>query len=127
MEVGTPGWLFRDEVAPRDDTVIVHKRSCDSFHDTGLKERLVELGVDRLAIGGCMTQFCIDTATRRAVSLGFDVLLIGDGHTTADFGALTAEQIIDHHNCVLSGFSAGSKTVRMTPSRMVEFREHRAQ
>lgn len=121
LAVGTTGWLFRDEIAPRDDTVIVHKRSCDSFHDTDLSERLAELGVDRLIIGGCMTQFCIDTTTRRAVSLGFDVLLLSDGHTTADFGPLTAEQIVDHHNRLLSGFDAGSRTVRVVPSDTVRF------
>mgnify|MGYP003365156496 CR=1 FL=1 len=121
LAVGTTDWLFRREITPRDDTVIVHKRSCDAFHDTDLGERLVELGVDRLIIGGCMTQFCVDTTTRRAVSMGFDVLLLSDCHTTADFGLLTAEQIVDHHNRLLSGFDAGSKAVRVVSSENVRF------
>ncbi|WP_298091128.1 cysteine hydrolase family protein [uncultured Sphingomonas sp.] len=121
LEVATAGWQFRSEVAPGPETVIVHKRNCDAFHDTDLGERLATLGIDQLVIGGCMTQFCVDTTTRRAVSMGFNVLLLEDGHTTADLGPLTAEQIIDHHNRLLSGFDAGSKAVRVMPSSAVHW------
>ncbi|UAK25592.1 cysteine hydrolase [Sphingomonas nostoxanthinifaciens] len=121
LEVGTAGWHFRSEVEPSPDTAIVHKRSCDAFHDTDLGERLEALGIDQLVIGGCVTQFCVDTTTRRAVSMGFDVTLPEDGHTTADLGPLTAEQIIDHHNRLLSGFDAGSKAVRVVPSSAVRW------
>ncbi len=69
-----------------------------------------------------MSQFCVDTTTRRAVSLGFDVTLLEDGHATSDFGALTAEQIVHHHNQILSGFEAGSQTVRVVPVEAVKLR-----
>lgn len=121
LEVATAGWQFRSEIAPAPDTVIVHKRSCDAFHDTDLGERLESVGVDHLVIGGCMTQFCIDTTARRAVSLGFAVTLLEDGHATADLGQLTADQIVDHHNRLLSGFDAGSKAVQVVPSATVRW------
>lgn len=121
LEVGSEGWRFRDEIAPRADTIVVHKRSCDSFHETDLNSRLVELGVTHLVIGGCMSQFCVDTTTRRAVSMGFDVTLVEDGHATSDLGGLTAEQIVDHHNRILSGFDAGAKQVRVMRSDQVRF------
>ena len=121
LESGTPGWQFRDEIAPADDTIVVHKRSCDAFHDTVLSERLAELGINHLIIGGCMTQYCVDTTTRRAVSDGYDVTLLEDGHATADFGGLTAEQIVDHHNYILSGFDAGSKAVSVKLAGSVRF------
>ncbi|WP_131117100.1 cysteine hydrolase family protein [Lichenihabitans psoromatis] len=122
LNVGTAGWQFRDEIAPHSDTIVVHKRSCDAFHDTSLGQRLDDLKIDHLIIGGCMSQFCVDTTTRRAVSLGFDVTLLEDGHATFDFGALKAEQIVHHHNQILSGFEAGSKTVRVVPVEAVKFR-----
>lgn len=121
LEVGAPGWEFRAEIAPRPDTVVVHKRSCDAFHETDLDECLRTLGVDHLVIGGCMTQFCVDTTTRRAVSMGYDVTLLGDGHATADLGALRAEQIIEHHNALLSGFSAGDAHVRVGTASEARF------
>jgi nicotinamidase-related amidase len=121
LERGTPGWQLRDEITPADGNIIVHKRSCDAFHDTDLSERLVEFGIDHLIIGGCMTQYCVDTTTRRAVSEGYDVTLLEDGHATADFGALTAEQIVDHHNHLLSGFDAGSKAVSVKSADSIRF------
>jgi hypothetical protein len=56
---------------------------------------------------------------RRAVSLGYDVVLVSDGHMTADSGELTYEQIIAHHNALLDGFSAGTHTVRVMPHDQV--------
>jgi len=60
-----------------------------------------------------MTQYCIDTTVRRAVSLGYDVVLAADGHMTADTDALLFEQIIAHHNALLDGFDAGGHAVRV--------------
>ncbi|MBZ9739738.1 MULTISPECIES: cysteine hydrolase family protein [unclassified Mesorhizobium] len=123
LEVGSRGWQLREEVSANPDTVLIHKRSCDAFHDTDLAFRLRKLDVDRLVIGGCMTQFCVDTTTRRAVSEGFDVTLVRDGHATADFGSLLAEQIVDHHNRLLSGFDAGLRKVDLLPADEVRFED----
>jgi nicotinamidase-related amidase len=121
LETGSGGWQFRREVAPAGETIVVHKQSCDAFHDTNLGDRLKQLGIDHLVIGGCMTQFCVDTTTRRAVSEGFDVTLVQDGHATADFGTLSADQIVDHHNALLSGFDAGSKSVGLKSAQEIDF------
>ena len=119
LAVGAEGWRFRPEIAPSDQTIIVHKRSCDSFHETDLQARLEERGIDRLIVGGCMTQFCVDTTVRRAVSNGCDVVLVEDGHATSDFGVLTADQIVAHHNRLLSGFDAGSRIVTVAPAAAI--------
>ena len=66
-----------------------------------------------------MTQFCVDTTVRRAVSNGFDVVLVEDGHATSDFGVLTADQIVAHHNRLLSGFDAGSRIVTVAPAAAI--------
>lgn len=72
-------------------------------------------------IAGLMTQYCVDTTCRRAVSLGFDVTLVADAHTTADSDTLQVEQIVAHHNALLDGFDAGSATIRVTPLAQVAF------
>lgn len=113
---GSGGWRIRAELAPVAGDIVVHKRNCDSFYATDLAEHLQRLAVTRLIIGGCMTQFCVDTTVRRAVSLGYDVILAGDGHTTADSGALDFEQIIAHHNTLLDGFNAGPHRVEVRPA-----------
>ena len=54
-----------------------------------------------------MTEYCIDTTCRRAVSLGYDVTLVADAHTTHDNDLLPAEKIIAHHNRSLSRSMVG--------------------
>ena len=121
LAFGSPGWQLRTEVEPGPETLIVHKRSCDAFHETDLATRLADLAVGRLVIGGCMTQYCVDTTARSAVSRGFNVALLQDGHATADFGDLTADQVVAHHNRTLAGFSAGDRQIHLVAADGLAF------
>jgi nicotinamidase-related amidase len=113
LQKGTAGWQIREELHPAEGETVIEKTECDSFHDTELLPFLVAGGIEHLIVGGCMTPYCIDTTVRRAVGLGFDVTLLQDGHTTCDQGGLRFDQIVDHHNHVLDGFSAGRCQVRL--------------
>ena len=115
LDPAGPGWRFRREVAPQDGDRLVRKESCDAFHATDLQEVLDELGARRLLVAGCLTQYCVDTTCRRAVSLGFDVLLAADGHLNGGSAGLTFRQVIDHHNEVLDDFEAGARSVQVLP------------
>lgn len=115
LERGSPGWHIRSEVPPAPGEPVIDKIACDSFFQTTLANELGSRAVDRLIVAGCMTQYCVDTSVRRAVSLGYDVTLVADGHMTADSSALTFDQIIAHHNALLDGFEAGSHSVRVLP------------
>jgi nicotinamidase-related amidase len=119
LEPETPGWSIRPEIAPRPGDPVIHKGACDAFFDTTLDAELATAGIKQLVISGCMTQYCIDTTVRRAVSLGYDVVLVADGHMTADTDTLRFEQIIAHHNALLEGFDAGKHEVRVCPSSEV--------
>ncbi len=125
LAVGSEGWQVRKELTPRAGEALVRKRSCDSFFETDLAEQLAARGVHpgagRLIVAGCMTEFCVDTTCRRAVSLGYDVTLAADGHMTADSGALTFEQIIAHHNAVLDEFDAGAHMITVAPAAAIVF------
>ena len=61
-------------------------------------------GIGHLIIAGIQTEYCVDTTCRRGCSLGYEVTLVEDAHSTWDTEHLTASQIIDHHNQVLSGW-----------------------
>lgn len=121
LATGSEGWRIRDELQPRAGDVVVHKTACDAFFETDLQRRLQEREVRQLVIGGCMTQFCVDTTCRRALSVGYDVTLISDGHMTADMGDLTFEQIVAHHNALLDGFAAGPRAIRVVASHAIQF------
>ncbi|MGO8809087.1 MAG: cysteine hydrolase family protein [Candidatus Sulfotelmatobacter sp.] len=116
LEPETSGWPIRPEIAPHPGEPVIHKRACDAFFETTLDAELTAARIKQLVICGCMTQYCVDTTVRRSVSLGYDVILVADGHMTADTETLRFEQIIAHHNSLLDGFDAGEHEVRVCAS-----------
>jgi nicotinamidase-related amidase len=116
LETGTPGWEICDDLGRNADDIIVRKTACDSFYETELQSVLSERKIDHLVVAGLMTQYCVDTTCRRAVSLGYDVTLVADAHTTADTEKFTVEQIVEHHNGLLDGFDAGTAVIDVKPA-----------
>jgi nicotinamidase-related amidase len=120
----TPGWPIHPQIAPRPGEMVIRKRFPDSFQETRLAESLEAWGVRRLVFAGIQTDYCVDTTCRRAFSLGFDVTLVADAHTTWDSAAfwkesgdtLRAEQIIAHYNRVL-----GDGFARVVPAAALRF------
>lgn len=98
-----PGWPIYSAIAPQADEPIVDKQHSDSFWDTNLQTLLTDLGVRKLIVAGMQTEYCVDTTCRRAASLGYEVTLVGDAHSTWDNDVLTAEQVVQHHNRTLDG------------------------
>ena len=103
-EPGTTGWVIHPDLAPAEDDVVLKKQTPDSFHQTQLVNVLTKRNVSRLIIAGMQTEFCIDTTCRRACSLGYQVILVADAHSTFD-ATIPAPQIITHHNDILKAFA----------------------
>jgi nicotinamidase-related amidase len=102
---GTSGWKLHPLINPKSDEYIIEKKYSDSFQDTRLNEILMKSGVKQVVVCGLVTEGCVDTTIRRAYSLGYNIELAADCHSTTDSNILTAEQIIKHHNQVLKIFS----------------------
>jgi len=98
LEEGIPQWQIHPAVRPVPGELVIQKRFCDSFYKTDLHELLQARSVRELIIAGIQTEFCVDTACRRACSLGYEVTLVEDAHSTWNNRSLKAEQIIRHHN-----------------------------
>ncbi len=101
LEHGTSAWKIHPMIAPSDGDVVVQKQTPDSFYDTSLQQELDAKKIKKLTLVGIQTEYCVDTTCRRAFSLGYDVRLVKDGHSTWDTKILTAQQIINHHNEIL--------------------------
>lgn len=97
------GFQVHDEIHLPVDTKFFDKAATNSFHGTGLLNYLKLNEIDHIVIMGCETQHCIDSAVRTATITGFDVTLVGDGHSTIGNDILSPEQIINHHNKTLHG------------------------
>ncbi|AIO65830.1 cysteine hydrolase family protein [Burkholderia oklahomensis] len=105
---GTPGWHLHADLVCADADWRIRKRESDSFHDTPLAAQLDAHGIDAVVICGYASEFCVDSAARRAALLGYRTTVVSDLHTTNDRPHLSAAQVVAHHNfiwtnCTFSG------------------------
>jgi nicotinamidase-related amidase len=121
LEHGSDAWQLADglRVAPGD--LKVRKTTPDSFLRTNLEETLRSLQIDKLVVCGMHSEFCVDTTTRKALALGFPVLLVSDAHTSAGNSAISAEQVIAHHNATLTNISSFGPRAIAVRSESVSF------
>jgi len=100
FEPGSEGWRLLPSLDRRADDPVVHKRACDAFYETDLGATLQARAATRLLVTGCATDFCVDTTIRAAASRDYDVVVVEDGHTTADRPHVDALSVMRHHNWV---------------------------
>jgi len=117
---GSDGWQLDARLAVRPDDLRLRKTATDSFHKTELQQWLQSQGIDRLIVCGLQSDFCVDSTIRRALALGYPVVLISDAHSTIDNGVLSAAQISAHHTTTLANIE--SFGVRVTPVSTDELR-----
>ncbi|MGV9311299.1 isochorismatase family protein [Streptomyces sp. NPDC003691] len=125
VEPGTEGWRIAPEVAPGEDEPVVHKTSADSFLDTELDATLRGLGVTEVLITGFATEICVDTTARQALSHGYDIVLVEDGHLTSvrpdDSPYVPAETAVAHHNQIFRMISFPGRSIRVLPAADIDF------
>ncbi|MEW1929585.1 isochorismatase family protein [Streptomyces sp. NPDC088360] len=125
MEEGTQGWQVVAELAPADGEFGVRKTSPDSFLGTDLDRTLKTLGVTEVVVTGFATEICVDTTARQALSHGYDLVVVADGHTTSvrpDSGEYAAPaQSIAHHNEIFRYLRFPGRSVRVLPAADVDF------
>ena len=96
------------------------QKAVDAFHNTDLQAILQAHGVNKLAICGLQSEFCVDTTTRRALALGYPVTLVSDAHSTINNSVLSAAQITAHHNETLVNITSFGPRVVAVPSSEVK-------
>jgi nicotinamidase-related amidase len=81
---GTRPWQIVAELHPRPEETIVDKNHRSAFGDTGLGDVLRSQEIHRLVIVGAQSAFCVDMAGKHALTEGFDVTWVSDGHGNGD-------------------------------------------
>lgn len=74
---GTKGVNIVSEVEAHKD-IIMTKRKDSGFYETDLHERLQELGVDTIMLGGMQAQICIQTTGADGYFRGYNVIAVSD-------------------------------------------------
>ena len=118
---GSREWQLADGLVSETNDIRIRKTTPDAFLQTELQKNLDALGVNELVICGMHTEFCVDTTTRRALALGYPVILLEDAHTSAGNKALSAEQVIAHHNATLTNISSFGPKVKTVNSHDMRF------
>lgn len=113
---GSAGWQLERRLVVEPGDLRLRKTATDSFHRTELAATLERLGVTDLVICGIHTEFCVDTTTRRALALGYPVVLVADAHSSVGHAALSAELVVKHHNHTLSNITSFGPRVRPVPA-----------
>ncbi len=94
---GSHEWELHADIAARRYDVLIDKEWPDSFHGTGLRGWLTDVGADTVAIAGYMTQMCCQTTASRAWHIGYGVEFIADATGTLDrtglAGPVTADEL----------------------------------
>lgn len=121
LERGSNAWQLAHGIQVNPGDTTVGKTTPDAFLNTALADTLTSLGIEKLAVCGMHTEFCVDTTTRRALSLGYPVILISDAHTSAGNSAISAEQVIAHHNATLTNISSFGPRVQAIASQNLKF------
>jgi nicotinamidase-related amidase len=119
LAAGSPSWELVAALHVEPGDHLIRKRTPDSFLGTDLQPWLVEQDVARVAVCGYATEFCVDTTTRRAAALGYDVVLAADAHTTHDKDHATAALIRAHHNATLANITSFAGKIAAVPAAAV--------
>jgi nicotinamidase-related amidase len=118
---GAVGWQLAEglETSPKDHRV--GKTTGDSFYQTNLQKLLPKEDFERLVICGLQTDYCVNATVRQALTLGYDVVLAGDAHSTVDNGNPTAEDIIAEHNKDLKRLTGSVARIDVEPAKDIHF------
>ncbi|MFH9608080.1 cysteine hydrolase family protein [Streptomyces sp. NPDC017448] len=126
LEPGTEGWRIAPELAPAPGDTVLAKTAPDGFLGTGLDALLRGRGVTEVVVTGFATEICVESTARQALSRGYDVVLVAEGHTTSvrpdGSGPYAApEASVAHHNEIYRNLRFPGRRVRVLPAAEVGF------
>lgn len=71
-----------DELAPRNDELVIDKNASSPFNGTGIDQLLRNLQLDTLVVTGMATDMCVETTVRDAADRGYNVIVVEDAVAT---------------------------------------------
>jgi ureidoacrylate peracid hydrolase len=99
---GSWGAAIVDELAPeQSDIVIEGKRGLDTFASTNLDFILRSKGIRTVALGGFLTNCCVESTMRSAYENGYEVITLSD--------CVAATSIEEHENALKYDYPMFSK------------------
>jgi len=116
LAYASPAWQLDKRLHVQESDICIRKTTSAPYASSKLQELLQERGVKRVVVAGYATEFCIDSTVRWSASLGYEVTLVSDAHTTHDKAHLSAHQIVAHHNATLPSIQSLGAPIKAAPS-----------
>jgi biuret amidohydrolase len=94
--LGTFGTEFPEILAPADNELIITKQCVNPFFNTGLMSWLLHSGIQKIYIGGVVTNMVVESTARAADDGGFAVTVLEDlcAASNPDWHAFSVEKIL---------------------------------
>lgn len=71
--------MICEDLSPKEEDIVVSgKKGLDAFPGTDLEELLIKHGVETVAVGGFLTNCCVESTVRTACEKGFNVVSLTD-------------------------------------------------
>ncbi|WP_338236696.1 cysteine hydrolase family protein [Persicobacter diffluens] len=112
----TEAWEILDSLDRKASDLLVSKQANDMFYKTDLREILDRKDIKTIYVTGCATDYCVEASVQSALVKDYQVVVVADGHTTADRTHISARQAIDHYNEIWADLSPTEGHVRVVPS-----------
>jgi ureidoacrylate peracid hydrolase len=101
---GSWGAAIVDELAPAEDDILIEgKRGLDTFASTNLDFILRSKGITTIALGGFLTNCCVESTMRSGYENGYDVVTLSD--------CLAATSMAEHDNAISYDYPMFSKVM----------------
>jgi nicotinamidase-related amidase len=71
-----------DEVAPKNDEVVITKNYPNAFHNTPLDEVLKSQGINKIILAGFMTHMCVNSTAHGGFNLGYSPTVVASATAT---------------------------------------------
>ncbi|MDQ1416694.1 MAG: ureidoacrylate peracid hydrolase [Acidimicrobiaceae bacterium] len=99
---GSWGAAIVDDLAPADGDIVVEgKRGLDTFASTNLDFILRSKGITTIALGGFLTNCCVESTMRTGYENGYEVITLSD--------CVAATSVDEHENALNYDFPMFSK------------------
>lgn len=104
---GTWGAEIVDELAPQDGDIVVEgKRGLDTFASTNLDFMLRSKGITTIALGGFLTNCCVESTMRSGYENGYKVITLND--------CVAATSVEEHDNALSYDYPMFSEPMSAT-------------
>jgi nicotinamidase-related amidase len=108
---GSWGWQIVEELAPREDELVIRKVRYDAFYGTHLDHYLRVWGVDTLVICGTVANICVHYTAASAALRWFEVVVPRDATSALD--PFDLEASLRQTSFLFAGKITESKSIKM--------------